>query len=68
MSTFVKLSILIAFICLLVYGLWHAVRGSIAKRPDREQATLVYVAWLVRMFMGVVAINPAMVLLPPTAK
>ncbi len=64
MNPIVKLPILTAIIGLAVYGLWVAIKGSIAKRPDKKQATMVYAMWLVLMVVGMVTIHPAMLLLP----
>ncbi len=64
MNPIIKFLILIAILCLSAYGLWHAIKGSIAKRPVKKRATLVYAIWLLSMVAGMILVHPAMMLLP----
>ncbi len=64
MNPIVKFLLLIAILCLSAYGLWHAIKGSIAKRPVKKRATVVYAIWLLSMVAGMILVHPAMMLLP----
>ncbi len=64
MNPIVKFLILIAILCLSAYGLWHAIKGSIAKRPVKKRAALVYAIWLLSLVAGMILVHPAMMLLP----
>ncbi len=64
MNPILKFLLLLAILCLSGYGLWHAIKGSIAKRPVKKRATLVYAIWLLSMVAGMIVVHPAMLLLP----
>jgi len=63
MSDLIKIPILLAILVLSGFALWHAIKGSIAKRPVRKRAVIVYAIWLATMLVCMVLIHPVMLLL-----
>jgi len=64
MNDLIKIPILLAILVLSGFALWHAIKGSIAKRPVRKRAVIVYAIWLAAMLVCMVLIHPVMLLLP----